>query len=130
MNLDLIIENNWVKPAPDGPGTGTHGFAGSPRLIPRTYSKDGDWDYDGTSLIPNMIHTGNYRISDIEQHVHKYINRIPLVGTTNTHVPFSSDDTSLLPVGYFIRVKCVNASNSSWKATVFMEIYRERTHVP
>lgn len=130
-NLDLVIdENHWVKPAPGGPGTGTHGFAGTPTLIPRTFSMDGDWDYDGVSLLPNTSGTGAYRISDIEQCIHKYINKIPLYGTATTYVPFTSDDTSYIPPGFFVRIKCVNFSDSSWTANVFMEIYRERTYVP
>lgn len=129
-NLDLVIQDNWVKPAPNGPGTGTHGFASTPKLIPRTYSKDGDWDFDGVSLIPNLSGTGMYKISTIEQCVHMYINQIPLFGTTTSYVAFTSDDTAELPPGYFIRITCKNNSNSNWIATVFMEIFRERTHVP
>jgi len=126
-NLDLIVEDNLVKFAPGGPGTGTHGFAATPALIPRTASRDGDWDYDGTDLTPNMTGTGAYRISDIEQPVHKFVTKIPCRGTTGTYFNLASDDTAELMYPYFIRVAFTNASDTNWNAQVFLEIYREKT---
>lgn len=129
-NLDLIVEDNWVKYSSGGPGTGTHGFAATPVLVPRTYSHDGDWDYDGTNLLPNFAGTGGYKISDIERTVHKYINCIPCRGTCPVYVNMASDDTAELVYPYFIRITFNNVSNSTWNAQVLMEIYRERTTVP
>ena len=129
-SLDLIIENNWVKYSPGGPGTGTHGFAGNPYLIPRSFSGDGDWDYDGVNLTPNFAGNGGFKMSNIERTVHKYINKIPCRGTLYEFVCMSSNETAELPAGYFLRIKVHNKSNSNWFATVFMEIYRERTNIP
>ena len=129
-SLDLIIEDNWVKYSPGGPGTGTHGFAGTPVLIPRTFSHDGDWHYDGVNLTPCFGSNGDYRISSIERVVHRYINRIPCFGDCATYFPMTSDETAELPAGYFLRVSCHNVSRSHWHASVLMELYRERTHIP
>lgn len=129
-NLDLIVEDNWIKYSSGGPGTGTHGFAATPILVPRTYSHDGDWDYDGTNLLPNFAGTGNYKISDIERVVHRYINRIPVRGTCPVYFNMASDDTAEIIYPYFVRIICYNNSNTTWNAQVLMEIYRERTVVP
>jgi hypothetical protein len=126
-NLDLIIENHMIKYSPGGPGTGTHGFAGTPFLIARDFAKDGDWDYDGTNLLPNMTGHGLYKMSDQEAIVHKYVNKIPCYGTSSSYFTMTSDETSEIPAGYFLRISAHNESNSDWNASVFMEIYRERT---
>ena len=128
-NLSVYVENNIVKPAFGSPSNATHGFAGSPVLIPRSFSKDGDWDYDGKNLIPNYLGTGKYQISTIDTIVHKYFNKLPCHGT----FPFfsmTSDETALLPQGYFIRINAHNISNTTWDAHIIMEIYRERTYIP
>ena len=39
INLDLELDGDLVKFAAGGPGTGTHGFAGTPALIPRIFSR-------------------------------------------------------------------------------------------
>lgn len=129
-NLDLIIDDNWLKYSPGGPGSGTHGFAGTPVLLPRTFAEDGDWDYDGVSLTPNFTGTGGYKISNIERVAHRYINRIPCFGDCATYFSMTSDETAELPAGYFLRVSCYNTSRSNWHASVLMELYRERTHIP
>jgi len=131
INLDLEISNNWVKYAAGGAGTGTHGFAGNPILIKRSKSKDGDWDYDTINgLVPNMSGTGMYKISDIEREVHKYINNIPTFGNSYGYTRLTSDETAYLPGGYFLRVTAHNVSNTSWTASIFMEVFREQTAVP
>jgi len=131
-NLDYIVENNFVKYAPGGPGTGTHGLAGTPALLPRTYSNDGDWDFDGTNLTPNFAGTGGYRIADIDMSVHRYFNKVPLYGTSSTYFTMSSEETAELPVaqGYFIRINVHNNSNSAWYMSCIIEIYREKTVDP
>jgi hypothetical protein len=126
-NKNMIIEDGWIKFAPGGPGTGTHGFAATPVLIPRNFSRDGHWDFDGTNLLPNLTNTGQYKISNVEQVYHKYINRIPVYGSSHTYVNMASDDTAGMPYPYFIRVTCANASNGTWNLQAFMEIYREKT---
>lgn len=128
-SLSVIIEDNWLKPVIKD---ATHGFADPTQiyLIPRSFSHDGWWDYDGVSLTPNLAGTGNYHISDIERNVHKFVNKIPTRGTIYDFVVLTSDETVLLPIGYFIRVEAYNVSDTSWFATVIIEMYRERTVVP
>lgn len=128
VNLDLIVDGNWIKYSPSGPGTGTHGFA-DPTLIsviPRLFQGDGDWNYDGTSLTPNLAGTGNYNISATEQTVSKYMNKIPTYGTSS-YFTMSSDETTELPANFFIKVRAHNVSDTTWSATAIMEIYREKT---
>lgn len=128
----LYIEDNWIKYAPPGsPSIATHGWGGTPVLIPRSYSKDGDWDYsEATGLVPNFTGTGGYKISDIERLVHRFINRIPCYGNCATYFSMTSDETTELPLGYFLRISCFNNSGNTWYASVLMEIYRERTNMP
>jgi len=126
-NLDYNVTDNWVTYA--GPGAGTHGLAGTPVLIPRTYSKDGDWDYDGVDLTPNLTQTGGYKISDIERSVHRYINKIPCRGNT-AFFSMTSDETAELKYPYFLKITFFNVSDTAWYGNVFMELYRERTHTP
>ncbi len=131
VNLDLIVDGtNWVKYAPGGAGTGTDGFAATPVLVPRTFSKDGDWDYDGVNLTPNSSGTGGYRISSVERTVHKYINRIPLCFSSGTYTRLTSDETAYLPPGYFIRITAFNVSGNAWNCSFMFEVYRERTATP
>ena len=135
VNLDLVVEGNWIKFAPGGPGTGTDGFADANKivLVPRTFSHDGDWNYDGVSLTPNMDGTGEYKITAVEQIVHQFVNRIPCFGDC-PYFSITSDETTELPKHYFIRVcaKTTDGNNfaSAWHASVILEIYRERTYSP
>jgi len=129
VNLDLVIDSDdCVSYSSGGPGSGTHGFAATPFLIPRPYAKDGDWNFDGTDLTPNMNKTGMYRISNVEKVVHKFLNRIPLHGTSSTYFTMTSDESSELFAGYFIRISAFNNSNSDWTASCIMEIFRQRTN--
>jgi len=131
-NLDYVVENDWLKYAPGGAGTGTDGLAGTPVLVPRTFAKDGDWDYDGSTLLPNFAGNGNYKITTTERIIHRYFNKIPTYGTSSTYFSMTSDETAELPVelGYFVRCRAVNVSNTDWHLSIIMEIYRERTFVP
>lgn len=126
VNLDLELDGDYVKFAAGGVGTGTHGFAATPVLIPRNYSKDGDWDYDGTNLIPNMSGTGEYYIKTVDTVVHRYVNKIPTYGDC-PYFSMSSDETTEILSGYFLRVNCHNNSNTTWNICIILEIYRERT---
>lgn len=128
-SLDYIVEDDWLKYAPGGAGTGTHGLAGNPILMERTFSKDGDWNYDGTNLTPNFAGDGQYKITTIERVAHRYFNKIPLNGSSTTYFTMSSEETAELPVssGYFIRINVHNVSNSNWSISIIMEMYRERT---
>ena len=128
VNLDLVLGGNFVKPAPGGPGTGTHGFADANiALIPQTFTHDGEWDWDPVnSLQPNLTGTGDYRIAIVDKTVHKFINRNPLYGTTSYAI-FSSDETTELPTNFYVRVRVFNVSNTDWHLSAFIECYRERT---
>lgn len=129
--LDYDIVDDWVIPAAGGPGTGTYGFAATPILVPRTYAKDGEYDYDPVNgLSYNTKGTGGYKISSIERTVHKYINKIPLFGSSNGFTRLTSDETAFLPPGYFIQIEVFNISDSDWNLSVFFEVFRERTAVP
>lgn len=131
-NLIGTIENNWFIPTPPGsPYAPTHGFAATPTLVPRTFSNDGDWDYDEATeqLTPNFTQTGGYKISIIERVIHRYAI-LPVCGDTTTFFILSSDETTELPAGYFVRITAHNLSRKYWMACVFLEIYRERTYVP
>jgi hypothetical protein len=132
INLDLIIdENGNVHYSPQGSGTGTHGFAAVPHLLSRSYSQDGEWDYDEQNgLRPNFTNTGLYRISIYEQVVHRFVNDAPVFGTSDNFFRMVSEDTFLLPLGYFMRITANNNSNSNWHSSVMMTVYRERTFQP
>lgn len=130
VQLDLIVENNWIKYSTGGPSTGTHGFADPTKitLVDRTFSADGDWDYGADGLVPNFAGTGQYKMSDIEQTVHRYVNKVPCFGNCATYFSMSSDETTELLTGYFARIILNNESNTSWHASILMEIYREQTY--
>lgn len=127
VNLDLVLDNDLVKYAPGGAGTGTHGFAATPVLIPKTFSKDGNWDYDGTNLTPNLTGTGGYDISIVDVPVHRFVNKIPCFGTCETYFSMTSDETAEIPSGYYMTITVYNNSDTNWNASVIMEIYREKT---
>lgn len=131
-NLDLLVdEDGYVKYSPGGPGTGTHGFAATPNLLVRSFSKDGWWDYsEATSLVPNFNKTGGYHICTSEQPVHRFIARIPVFGTCDGMQRFVSSDTFLLPPGYFVRIIAHNGSNTTWHASAMIAVFRERTFQP
>lgn len=137
QDLSLYIEDNWIKavPPPELQGspqiTATHGFAGIPVLLPRSFSKDGDWDFNGVTLAPNFDGTGEYKLSNIDRVVHRFVNKIPCLGNS-AYVSMSSDETAELLImgGAYLRLKAVNVSQSDWQLAVFLEIYRQRTNVP
>ena len=132
-NLDLEVTNNFIHLAAGGPTNGTHGWADATKiaLIPRTFSQDGDWDYDGVTLTPNTGGTGVYKISDIDQTVNKFANRIPIFGTCY-YFSITSDETTELPANYFLKVCTKTTDGAAFTATchasVMLEIYRELTY--
>ena len=131
VNLDLIIDGTSIKYSTGSPA-GTHGFADASavNLIPRTYSKDGDWDYDGVSLTPNFTETGEYKLSTVETITHKYINKIACHGSCPTYFSMTSNETTELPLHYYMEIVTYNNSNTTWDASVIVEIFRERTYKP
>ena len=116
-------------------GTGTHGFADNNIvLLPRTFSMDGDWDYDETNmdnpLVPNFQGKGEYKININERMVHRYVHKVPCVGTCPTYFSLQSSEAARLHNNYFLRVTANNVSDTEWNASCFLEIYRERTIDP
>ena len=134
QDLDLetyvLDGKTYVKYAAGGAGTGTHGFASTPTLITRSFSKDGDWDWTAeTGAVPNMSQTGEYRICTEDMPVHRYVNKIPLYKESH-YFSMSSDETAEIWPGYYIRINVHNVSDSNWHLSVIMELYRERTVDP
>lgn len=130
-NLDLDVDvDGWITYV--GPGIGSHGFANVDiQLLPRTFSKDGDWNYDTENgLVPAPNGDGVYKINQNEMVVHQYYSKISCRGTCPNYFSMTSEDTAILPNGYFVRITCHNVSNTTWCANVIMEIYRERTYNP
>lgn len=133
VNLDLVVDggNGAISFAPGGPGTGTDGFADPDKivLVPRTFSHDGDWNYDGVTLLP-AAGDGEYKMYNVDTLVHRFVNRIPCYGST-TYFSITSDETTELPKHYYVRV-CARTTDGSnftqdWHASVLLEIYREST---
>jgi len=125
INLDYEIVSNKVKYATGGAGTGTHGFASTPVLVPNV-NKTGYWNYNGT-LTPNLTQTGAYDIYDIEVEVNRFHNKVPLFGSATAFNMLQSADSSLVPNNYFLRITAYNMSNTTWKVWFIMTLYRERT---
>lgn len=124
-NLDLEIVSNKISPASGGAGTGTHGWNGSPVLVTNN-TGTGDWDYDGSTLAGNTG-AGAFDAHDIEMTVQRYLNKVPVYGTSNGYTRFTSFDTSRLPPGYFANLVVNNVSDTIWSLFTFMVIYRENT---
>jgi hypothetical protein len=132
VNLDLNVANGWITYA--GADLGSDGFADADKivLVPRTFSHDGDWNYDGVNLTP-AAGDGEYKMTSIERIVHRFVDKIALFGDC-PYFSITSDETTELPKHYFLQITCetTDASNfaSAWHASVILEIYRERTYSP
>jgi hypothetical protein len=126
-NLDLVLSANTVKYSSSGPGTGTHGFASIPAPVP-VYDSTGDWNIDeNNNLIPDFSGNGKYKIYTEEKTVFRFLEKIPIGGTTYSYTMLQSADSSQLIHPYFVRLISHNTSNSSWKIWFFVTLYRERT---
>lgn len=129
-NLDLLVsESGVITYSPGGPGTGTHGFADPNKIAPitRPVILDGGWDLDNGSLIPNFSNTGTYKLSTEEQIVHRYMNKLPTCGTCSSYFSMTSDESGQMLSNFRLRMHAYNNSDTTWEASVIMEIYRERT---
>lgn len=129
-NLDYELDtNNRVMAAASGAGTGTHGFAATPILVPCYAAvQEGYWNYDevaGLTYAPAA--DGKYDIFSVEVAVNRFIESIPLLGTSSTYTQFDSDDVSKLPPGYFLRIETNNASNTTWDLAFMMTVFRQKT---
>ncbi len=130
-NKDLELENmgagNFIKFAAGGPGTGTHGFAANPVLV-KSVDNLGYWNYNSEDgLLPSMDRTGGFNIFDVDLEVNKFINRVPIFGTSTTYTRIESNDTAWVPPGYYLKVTTHNLSNNTWHLTLFMTLFREQT---
>ena len=133
VNLDLVVTNDIITYAPGGPGTGTHGFADATKIVlmPRTFSNDGDWNYDTVNgLAPVFDSSGAYKMSTVDTVVHRFVNRIPTFGDC-PYFSITSDETTELPANFYVRV-CAKTTDGStfaadWHASVVLEIYRQKT---
>ena len=128
--LDLILDGDFIKYSPTGPGTGTHGFAdpNNVSLITRSHQKDGDWDLDAAGdLKPNFTGTGLYKMSTNDKPVQRFINKISCYGDCSSYISLSSDETSRVWPNYYARMTAHNISNTVWHLSGIMELYRETT---
>ena len=130
VSLDLVLDGTDIKYSASGPGTGTHGFADPTKitLIDRAFSKDGDWDWDGETLTPNLVGDGDFKMSTIDTVTHRFINKVPCYGDCASYFSMSSDETSEIPDGYYAEFTAHNVSNTVWHVSAIMELYREVTY--
>ena len=127
VNLDYEIDVSVkIKEASGGPGTGTDGLNGDPVWVPNP-AGTGWWDTDGVKTTFNATQTGAYDWYIIEILVNRFMNRIPVYGSSSNYIMLQSADTTLLPDGYLIRVTAHNVSDTAWKVWMFMTVYREQT---
>lgn len=132
---NLTVDGDgWIQPATNmhlGELNGSHGFLDPTKivLVPRTFSGDGAWDYDGVNLAPNYTNTGGYKMTSTERTIHRYVSKLPCFGDT-MYFSITSDETTELPPHYFLRVTGQNVSNTNWHASFILEIYRQRTYEP
>jgi len=58
------------------------------------------------------------------------MHKIPLRGTCNNYFNMSSEESTIVPNHYFLRLEAHNISDTTWTASVIVETYRERTFNP
>lgn len=127
-DLDYEKDGTRIKLATGGPGTGTHGFAGNPVLVPND-AGTGYWDYT-TTLVPNLTTTGKIDLFDKEIEVSRFINMLPMFGSSSSYIRLQSADSSRLLPDYILRVNAHNASDTIWDVWCIITIYREMDIVP
>lgn len=126
-NLDYeIVESVKIRYAAGGAGTGTDGLNGDPVFVPNA-AGTGWWDTDGVSATFNPMQLGKYDWYTIEILANRFMNQIPVYGSSSNYVMLQSADTTLLPNGYLVRITAMNNSDTNWKAWIFMTLYREQT---
>ena len=134
VSLDLVVDGDgWVSYSQSGPGTGTHGFAGVPSLIVRSFSKDGEWDYSSaTGLVPNFAGTGHYKISTQDKLVHRFVNRLPMIASSYGIFSIDSTEATLVPQGLYVRMHAHTGDNptGNLKVSCMMMLWREVTGQP
>ena len=126
-NLDYTIDASIkIRAAAGGPGTGTDGLNGDPVWVPNA-AGTGWWDIVSGSAVFSSGQTGAYDWYTIEILANRFMNKVPVYGSSSNYVMLQSADTTLLPTGYCIRITANNVSDTVWKAWMFMTLYREQT---
>jgi len=126
-NLDYTIDSGVkIRYAAGGAGTGTDGLAGDPVWVPNE-AGTGWWDTDGVTATFNATQTGAYDWYTIEILANRFMNNIPVYGSSSNYVMMQSADTTKLPNGYVIRIEAKNNSGTAWKTWMIMTLYRENT---
>jgi len=126
-NLDYTIDGGVkIRAAAGGVGTGTDGLNGDPVWVPNK-AGTGWWDLVNNAAVFNSGQTGAYDWYNIEVLANRFMNNVPVYGSSSNYIMLQSADTVLLPNGYLIRITAHNISDSIWRAWIFMTLYREQT---
>lgn len=136
VDLDYVLDSTGTanKLRYVGSGNGTHGLASPPTLVPANEGpsiwgmEGGWWDYSpDTGLVPNAEQKGEYDIYDVEVEVGRFVNTVPVIGSSNGYVTVRSQDYAEIPNNYFLRFHVHNVSNTVWSAFAFFTLFRETT---
>lgn len=126
-NLDYELDGTKIKIASGGAGTGTHGLAGNPVFVPNR-SNSGYWSLDSNdNPVYSPTQEGKYDWHNVEVVVNRFINKVPVYGSSANYIMLQGADTSFFPPGYVLRIIAFNNSNTAWRAWMFLTIYREQT---
>ena len=126
-DLDYTIDASVkIRYAAGGAGTGTDGLNGDPVWVPNV-AGTGWWDIVSGAASFNSSQTGAYDWYTVEVLANRFMNKIPVYGSSSNYVMLQSADTTLLPNGYLVRIRAENNSSTDWKAWMFMTLYRENT---
>lgn len=126
-NLDYTIDASVkIRYAAGGAGTGTDGLNGDPVWVPNA-AGTGWWDIVNGAASFSSGQTGAYDWYTIEILANRFMNKVPVYGSSSNYVMLQSADTTLLAPGYIIRITANNVSNTAWKTWMFMTLYREQT---
>lgn len=126
-NLDYTIDAGVkIRYAAGGAGTGTDGLNGDPVWVPNT-TGTGWWNTDGVTATFSSSQTGAYDWYNIEILANRFMNKVPVYGSSTNYVMLQSADTTLLPSGYLVRITANNNSSTAWKTWMIMTLYRENT---
>lgn len=126
-DLDYEIDASVkIRYASSGAGTGTDGLNGDPVWVPNA-AGTGWWNIVDGDASFSSGQTGAYDWYTIEILANRFMNKIPIYGTSTSYVMLQSADTTLLPPGYAVRITANNVSNTAWKVWMMMTLYREQT---
>ena len=127
VNKDYTIDASVkIRYAAGGAGTGTHGLNGDPVFVPSP-AGTGWWDLVDGAPSFNSGQTGAYDWYTIEILANRFMNKVPVYGSSSNYIMLQSADTVLLPQGYLIRVTAHNVSDTVWRIWMMMTLYREQT---